>query len=299
VHLPSTLATSGAELCAQLQDLVVRISQAALRDSNKIIQCEKRLESYAQLLKDQDRMIDELRGMNAKLVKENEALLLFRQSSGRSSAAHVRFTSDRLPMHEPEDRRRAGQLEHASPYEAEVFTSISASSTPKTKTLVQSLIDQLKEEKKNRLEVEEQSSRMIGEQQLTIHRLEERLRTLLPSPSGCAHSPRNSFTKSPRKDKGELMRWMPADSGDPPEAHELHGEWLRYDLVEKDAASQACSGDQREDKEPQHVENFLQAPRGHPEAALSVPKNLDTANDEPSIESAAALLQRIRQRHGL
>ncbi|RNF06491.1 uncharacterized protein Tco025E_07547 [Trypanosoma conorhini] len=169
------------ELMSQLQDVVVRLSRCAVGEKQRLAHMQQRLDAYAALVREQDRMIDELRGMNIRLQKEKDALISFRQQSLNHDLQLMNHLENDGGIDE-EVRRTYAKFEgRQSSYEACCNGSLRAM-TPRSRGFVRSLVAQLRDERRKRLEVEEQSSRMIGEQQVTIQRLEDRLRPQAVAP---------------------------------------------------------------------------------------------------------------------
>lgn len=279
------------ELFGKLQQVVVQLTHSAAEEKSKLVRMQQRLDSFEALVKDQDRMICELRSMNARLQKEKDALTSFRQVPGMDQLeAYVSHQeTDATP---PQARRQQQhqvsnvlQQTPASQYHHDESLASGNVVTPKTKTFVQSLVDQLKEEKRLRYQVEEQSSRMIGEQQLTIHRLEDRLTVRNPaggsSPAG-GRSPRASVGATARVGVHSMLH-SPGDD----EPH-------RYDprplMVE---AIRAYTNPSPSDDGPSVR---VTVGDDQPPSARSM-----SSSDAGSIsmENASALLQQIKLRHGL
>jgi hypothetical protein len=280
------------ELFGKLQQVVVQLTHSAADEKAKQTRLQQRLESYEMLVKDQDRMICELRAMNARLQKERDALSSFRQPSAHHHDAFV----DEL-HHDPaaavtplRGRQAAGTrgspaagvtLQHD-----ESLAAGAAAVTPKTKTFVQSLVDQLKEEKRLRYQVEEQSSRMMGEQQLTIHRLEERLhRNGGSSPAG-GRSPRASVGATRSSTMVGVMQSPEGDEHDP----------SRSMMAPTTDRFRSMANPSPSDDGP----SVRITPAGdQPQSIRSGSSSTDVAASSLSMENASLLLQQIKLRHGL
>ncbi|PWU98052.1 hypothetical protein C4B63_13g275 [Trypanosoma cruzi] len=169
------------ELMSQLQDVVVRLSQSAVGEKQRLAHMQQRLDAYAALMREQDRMIDELRGMNIRLQKERDALILFRQQS-LNHDLHLMNNLENDGGIDEEARRAYAKYEGQKNSYGTPYNGSLGAMTPRSRGFVRSLVAQLRDERRKRLEVEEQSSRMIGEQQLTIQRLEDRLRPQVVAP---------------------------------------------------------------------------------------------------------------------
>lgn len=299
---PSSSASSSSaqiSLFAQLQDVVVRLSQAARADKGQLSAMTAKLDSYERLVREQDKMIDDLRAMNARLMKEKEALSSFRGG---------------VPQ--------PGALAAAMALDDDESAAAAVSATPKTRTFVQSLVNQLRDEKRHRYEVEEQSSRMIGEQQLTIHRLEERIQKLSAGPGGPQTPRKTGSTGSPTAMRAALSPRVTQPSSSSalhggrtstPVRSEFGGVATNGYVVEPDEEH-----DERNPLEGTLVERQLRDIDSAPpptevvrDIATAAPPPLPTAaaatssaplgvgDSEMSMESAAFLLQKIRERHGL
>jgi hypothetical protein len=279
------------ELFGKLQQVVVQLTHSAADEKSKLIRMQQRIDSYDALVKDQDRMICELRAMNARLQKEKDALASFRQQPGMDQHSHYHeidatpTTHSRLQQQQPSSR---GFQQLVAPlYHQDESIAGGSAVTPKTKSFVQSLVDQLKDEKRLRYQVEEQSSRMIGEQQLTIHRLEDRLTVRNnggSSPAG-GRSPRASVGATARGSGVHSMLHSPGDD----DAH-------RYDprplMVE---AIRAYTNPSPSDDGPSVR---VTVGDDQPPSARSMSSS-DAGASSLSMENASALLQQIKLRHGL
>ncbi|ESL10384.1 hypothetical protein TRSC58_01885 [Trypanosoma rangeli SC58] len=192
------------ELMSQLQDVVVRLSKSAVGEKQRLAHMQQRLDAYAALVREQDRMIDELRGMNIRLQKERDALISFRQQSLNHDLQLMNNLENDGGIDE-EVRRAYTKFEgQQSPYGASYNGSVGAVAPPYSRGFVHSLVAQLRDERRKRLEVEEQSSRMIGEQQVTIQRLEDRLRPQTVAPrSSLAARMESSQAFYPKKASNE------------------------------------------------------------------------------------------------
>ncbi|ORC93079.1 uncharacterized protein TM35_000024050 [Trypanosoma theileri] len=174
-NAPPSVGGFQVELLTQLQDVVVRLSQSAVGEKQRLSHMQQRLDAYAALVREQDHMIDELRGMNIKLQKEKDTLIAFRQQS-LNHDFHVMNHLENDGGIDEEVCRAFAQHEGRQSSYGMSFNNSLGTMTPQVRSFVRSLVAQLRDERRKRLEVEEQSSRMIGEQQLTIQRLEDRLR---------------------------------------------------------------------------------------------------------------------------
>ncbi len=217
---------------------------------------QKRLDAYAQLVREQDRMIEELKALNSKLIKEKEALLSFRRDEDDG------------------DDYRGGAAALAHDLET-------TGHTPKSKEFVQSLVGQLRDEKRQRLAVEEQSSRMIGEQQLTIHRLEEKLK----------HAGAAVLHVSPHRNSNGLTRQgqSPSSRAVLPLATKVLPTPSPHVVVASPPVSAAMSRS-----------SSVSAP-AESSVSAAAPVSVAPSTTAPvnSMEDATAILQEIRRRHGL
>ena len=254
------------KLFSQLQEVVVQLSQCAVSEKQKFSHMQKRLDAYAQLVKEQDRMIEELKALNSKLVKEKEALMSFRHVD---TATDDRYLDD-----------IAVEERHAEHGDLSV-------NTPKSKQFMQSLISQLREEKRQRLAVEEQSSRMIGEQQLAIHRLEEKAKQTHGhhiSPQRASHS--GAATRQTLSPAAPVRQ--PAVE---PTSHQAEQP---PPAVTAPFPSPPASTIASRTSSTSLAVGSAAPPLAFGSSAVST-----TSSTATSIEDAAVILQEIRRRHGL
>jgi hypothetical protein len=251
--------------------VVVQLSQCAVSEKHKYSHLQKRLDAYAQLVREQDRMIEELKALNSRLVKEKEALLSFRREGD-------------------EGEEEAWLAAGGSAAEA-----ATGQQTPKSKEFAASLVAQLRDEKRQRLAVEEQSSRMIGEQQVTIHRLEEKLKQSAVShvsPHRNSHGAARQAAQSPGSRPLPNRPIVPAvhvapaqsqDSAAPVGAAGRGG--TAVSASESLAAGSAKAADSAADR--------------HLASSFTPLFSGGTTSTLTSMEDATAILQQIRRRHGL
>jgi hypothetical protein len=282
-------------LFGQLQDVVVKLSQAAVSEKSKLAHMQKQLDSYQVLVKEQDRVIDELRSVNAKLQKERDALVAFR---GASSAHLEVVAPDYQLLPETPKSRRSASLGHSPSATNGVDECLSV---PKSKSFVQSLVDQLREEKRLRYQVEEQSSLMIGEQQITIHRLEERLTRQISSPihPSAARSPRPSLAtpQTPTKIPSSLPHSVS-------QMHPLHHNSSSSHAIipSLPLAHSSSEFSLRMLSNASPIDAAYSAPsiRMTPEDLPGASRSVSVcAASDMSMDNASQLLQAIKLRHGL
>lgn len=279
------------ELFGKLQQVVVQLTHSAADEKAKQVRMQQRLDSYEVLVKDQDRMICELRAMNSRLQKERDALSTFRQ--GANDPFH--FQNESVISNTTPSRQQApaklnspatgaqSTLFHNDEFLATGGTAV----TPKTKSFVQSLVDQLKEEKRLRYQVEEQSSRMIGEQQLTIHRLEDRL--VRNNSTNGGSSPAGG--RSPRASVGATARVASfAALHSPGDDEHIHREPCAP--LPSDAARSFVNPSPSDDGPSVRVTVCDDHPRSSRSDSTDAASTL-------SMENASLLLQQIKMRHGL
>lgn len=272
-------ATPQMELFTQLQDVVVRLSQSAVSEKSKLAHMEKQLQAYEKLVKEQDRMIEELRGFNSKLQKEKDAMVAFRRAEGNSDGGAT-----------PINLSARGSRGYSPPGGHDEAAYLLSSVTPKSKSFVQSLVDQLREEKKLRLQVEEQSSKMIGEQQLMIHRLEDRVSKQVQQSQtqSTAMSPLAAL-RSPRQ-----PRLAHHAGGGPSLRQEMEAVGdLSVPLGKLSLASLANPDDlsDRSDEASRFLAVNLQSEQ--------IDSRSTSASTGITMENASLLLQQIKARHGL
>lgn len=273
-HTPASLSgqTNLPPLVHQLEMVVAQLSHAASGESSKLAHMQAQLDAYQSLVNEQDRMIDELRSLNAKLQKERDALAAFRPTDG---------------LHPPDD----------------LDCLATAHATPKTKSFVQSLVDQLKEEKRLRLQVEEQSSRMIGEQQVTIHRLEDRLGRSQPgnvSPTTTSRFSRQHSSASGEARTDEPASTLPLARGT---SHAM-GQQLRHvhSMLGSLQSPRIFTGPYANSN---GREEGLVPPKDSDDTrhgVADVPLQLSaisTPDGGIDMDAASAILQQIKLRHGL
>ncbi|KEG08465.1 hypothetical protein DQ04_07121000 [Trypanosoma grayi] len=305
------------ELLSQLQNVVVRLSQNAVGEKQRWSHMQQRIDAYAALVREQDRMIDELRGMNIKLQKEKDALIAFRQQS----LNHDFHLMNKLEVDGgiDDEVRRAyahhdrSQASHGMTYGINPLSTMS----PTVRNFVRSLVAQLRDERRKRLEVEEQSSQMIGEQQLTIQRLEDRLR--LP-----AAAPRTSLFGRMETSQASCHNGAPNEERDAINTPMQHPSGVSRGASSPPPATavvmEPLHGTNRGEK-PQHAtaaaplalstpithlgggENITPASTAVSSArsaeAQSAPEVPPLALYGANYEDAAAMLSGIRRRHGL
>ena len=199
----------------------MQISNESVTDFQSVARLQQQLQEYSDLVKEQDRMIEEVEGLNVKLMAERDALLQFRRGNSQENGAYD--AGEIVPV-EPFDAAvqrmlhnskatggtanskppshdtvlMSQRLIHDSAIDATVAAELlqDPSSTPiknhtaaaaagapnkakdRNTAIMSSLIVALRDEKRQRLAVEEQSSKLISEQQLSIHRLEQQVKDL-------------------------------------------------------------------------------------------------------------------------
>lgn len=183
---PAPAADTQAQLYAQLQDVVLRVSQTALDHKRGEAQTQARLDAFLVLVSEQDALVEQLRRENASLAREKDALLQFRRQGllyeshrlrerpGREGGAAPGHAEERKLddwLRQEYSRVGGGDSGPSRRGQAHLFDSLS----PSVRALARSLAAQLHDERARRLNIEEQSSRMMGEQQLALARLESQL----------------------------------------------------------------------------------------------------------------------------
>ena len=155
-------APTQRQLFGELQQVVVQLSQTALGDQQRISSLTGKIREYEALLMDQEQMIEELEELNVKLVSERNSLRSFGGSFGSRPSTALEGSAAAPNLN-------ACALDAAA-------DARTGPSTASQQTIVSSMIHSIREEKRQRLLVEETSSKIIAEQQLAIHRLEQQLR---------------------------------------------------------------------------------------------------------------------------
>ncbi|EKF27695.1 hypothetical protein MOQ_008574 [Trypanosoma cruzi marinkellei] len=297
------------ELMSQLQDVVVRLSQSAVGEKQRLAHMQQRLDAYAALMREQDRMIDELRGMNIRLQKERDALILFRQQS-LNHDLHLMNNLENDGGIDEEARRAYAKYEgQKSSYGTSCDCSLGAM-TPRSRGFVRSLVAQLRDERRKRLEVEEQSSRMIGEQQLTIQRLEDRLRPQVMAPrSGLVarlESPHvSSLQRLSNEEKDAVntpLQHPCADSVSAPMSSpnfSVVNQDKRITEVHPMASAVPPIPLPERNKEAVINEKVHQSPAVSMDQQITPPVEVPLTIHGTSYDDAAAILSDIRKRHGL
>lgn len=229
---PTMTSASQLQLVSQLHEVVLRLSHGALSEKQQLAGLQQRLDAYAALVKEQDRMIDDLRAMNARLEREREALIAFRRQdlrrdlhllNGRNAAA----AGGSSAMARGGRGGGVGVASAFSPAAVEELVrteyarsnGLSLDATkdfievlhPRGKKLVLSLAARLLDERARRLDAEEQCSAMLGEQQLAMQRMEARLEAT--STTGGSHSAWATPLPTPRMTSN--VPRAPASPGSP------------------------------------------------------------------------------------
>jgi hypothetical protein len=133
-------APDGLQGWMQLQQLVLRLSQSAVEDRKQRVVLEKRIEEFANLTQQQDRMIEELKAATRSLVAERDSLLEILKVE-------------------------------------ETVQEVEQNGSPSGKSnAMKMLVLQLRQEKRQRIAAEETANRIIQQQHYTIQQMEERLK---------------------------------------------------------------------------------------------------------------------------
>ena len=188
----ATRASGGersVELFTQLQSIVVQLSSRAVDDKKAVAAAQAQLHEYAEMLQNQEELIEHLKAANAEIAAErDEAVRQLR----RTAAAQHRNTSGNHDV---------------------TANGVSA--------VAQEIFARLSDEQRERVLMEEQHARLLEEQQRTIHNLEARLRTVsgahvggeLPPPSPAGdHTPGGAGTSARRTPGRKLAGGAAADS---------------------------------------------------------------------------------------
>ncbi|EAN86101.1 hypothetical protein C3747_7g470 [Trypanosoma cruzi] len=297
------------ELMSQLQDVVVRLSQSAVGEKQRLAHMQQRLDAYAALMREQDRMIDELRGMNIRLQKERDALILFRQQS-LNHDLHLMNNLENDGGIDEEARRAYAKYEGQKNSYGTPCNGSFGAMTPRSRGFVRSLVAQLRDERRKRLEVEEQSSRMIGEQQLTIQRLEDRLRPQVVAPRSVLvsrlESPQvSSHQRASNEEKDAVntpLQCPCVDSVSAPMSSptfSVVNQEKRLTEVNPMAPVVPPIPLPERNKEAVITEQVHQSPAVSMDQQITPPLEVPLKIHSTSYDDAAAILFDIRKRHGL